>query len=98
MSDWQERQDLEVWERMEADEYGPAAVERDEQMFRRYQVADDEGAQLRRGTYDELRELKVLDHYCPMPGCSGGLDAEWFCSMCGHVSFPKVLPEEAEAA
>ena len=39
------------------------------------------------------RELKIADGFCPMIGCGGVLDVDFFCSLCGNVSLPKLKDE-----
>ena len=41
-----------------------------------------------RTTFAERREARISDGLCPLPGCGGSLDEDFFCSMCGQVSLP----------
>lgn len=51
-------------------------------------------------TLAEWRELKIADGLCPLPGCAGNLDEDFFCSLCGNTSLPHQTvvdgPEPAE--
>jgi len=42
---------------------------------------------------DERRELKIASGECPMPGCAGQLDADFYCIACGNVSLPRPVPD-----
>lgn len=42
------------------------------------------------------RELKIADGLCPLPGCGGTLDADFFCATCGQVSLPKPAEDVVE--
>jgi hypothetical protein len=70
------------------DEYGPADVADDRPEFKKRMVDMPVRGEGRRGTYEELREMKIAAHECPLPGCAGTLDEDWFCSHCGFVSTP----------
>lgn len=46
-----------------------------------------------RRTLQERRELRIAEGECPMPGCGGSLDEDFFCSQCGNTSLPGQQPE-----
>lgn len=59
----------------------------------------------RHGTWAELRQMKITDGECPLPGCAGRLDEDFYCFGCGFVSTPgserslnKGLPTAEEEA
>lgn len=47
-------------------------------------------------TLSEWRELRIADGQCPMPGCAGLLDEDFFCSACGCTSLPAPVDAEVE--
>lgn len=49
-----------------------------------------------RATFHERREAKLRDGLCPMPGCGGFIDEDWYCSQCGCVSMPGSLATMVE--
>lgn len=50
-------------------------------------------------TMQEWREVRIQDGTCPLPGCSGTLDEDFFCARCGNVSLPhqsiELQPDDA---
>lgn len=48
-----------------------------------------------RKTFDEWREVRIQARECPMPGCSGHLDDDFFCSFCANVSLPASMKDAA---
>lgn len=46
-----------------------------------------------RHTLNEWREIRISDGECPMPGCSGDLDEDFYCSRCSNVSLPAKAAE-----
>lgn len=83
--DWEQRlhEEAEGWH----DEYAPCAVDFRpdfKQPFRDVPVKEPG----RRGTYVELRQMKIEAGECPMPGCAGLLDEDFYCFGCGFVSTP----------
>lgn len=53
-------------------------------------------------TMQEWREVRIQDGVCPLPGCSGSLDQDFFCAQCGQVSLPhqpvELQPDETAEA
>jgi hypothetical protein len=49
-----------------------------------------------RHTLNEWRELRIADGICPMPGCAGSLDEDFYCSRCSNVSLPAPTRVEVE--
>jgi hypothetical protein len=47
-------------------------------------------------TLDEWREIRIGEGQCPMPGCAGNLDDDFYCGMCGCTSLPASLHSEVE--
>src|ERR1051326_2874504 len=92
MSDWRERLDVERLDRMELEEYAPAAIDNNEPGDRpdfQRDVYHVNEALVERHTPEVWREVKISEGLCPFPGCSGSLDDSFYCSQCGNVSLPK---------
>ena len=94
MSRYRARLDQERLDRMAEEEFAPSRVwdelEQDLGLpdFLRAR-ASTSWPQERRFTPEQWREVKIGDGMCPMPGCSGNLDEDFFCAGCGNVSLPK---------
>lgn len=42
-----------------------------------------------RSTFAARKDAMIRERLCPLPGCSGRLDQDFFCSGCGNVSLPR---------
>ena len=79
MSDWNEHRDEARYEAM-VDEPPRNFAEEKENELRQ---AMTRGTHVRRGTSASLWEQRIQAGECPRGSCSGSLDTEGYCSLCG---------------